>query len=233
MQCRPFCFLLYCWGPNSFLSLCYALWPLSNLGFSLTHTPSGPSWCSWFHLFLSRSGCIYFLKWSSIDSLSWTGLTSQPVWAGVQIHKLTDSNSTNGSYVLKDTHRTISKRDKYQIWTNQNSDCIQFFLKLLNKVDMSLAAGSIVFLCQEWTTCRAIFFSPRSHSHQLLLHSSHTHATITSYDLCFLHLIYHCSSLPVLPRAPLGSIQDVVNQRWEKHTVRSHQPTCIQQQGQE
>lgn len=46
---------------------------------SHTHTPSGPSWCSWFHLFLSRSGCIYFLKWSSIDSLSWTGLTSQPV----------------------------------------------------------------------------------------------------------------------------------------------------------
>lgn len=26
-------------GPNSFLSLCYALWPLSNLGFSLSHTP--------------------------------------------------------------------------------------------------------------------------------------------------------------------------------------------------
>lgn len=25
-------------GPNSFLSLCYALWPLSNLGFSLSHT---------------------------------------------------------------------------------------------------------------------------------------------------------------------------------------------------
>lgn len=39
MQCRPFCFLLYFRGPNSFLSLCYALWPLSNLGFSLTHTP--------------------------------------------------------------------------------------------------------------------------------------------------------------------------------------------------
>lgn len=38
MQCGPFCVLLHCRGPNSFLSLCYALWPLSNLGFSLAHT---------------------------------------------------------------------------------------------------------------------------------------------------------------------------------------------------
>lgn len=30
--------LFYCQGPNSLLSLCYALWPLSNLGFSLSHT---------------------------------------------------------------------------------------------------------------------------------------------------------------------------------------------------
>lgn len=26
-------------GPNSFMSLCYALWPLSNPGFFLSHTP--------------------------------------------------------------------------------------------------------------------------------------------------------------------------------------------------
>lgn len=53
------CFLL-CQGPNSFLSLCYALWPLSNLGFSLSHTAhqghyrahdSSFSVSLWMHLF--------------------------------------------------------------------------------------------------------------------------------------------------------------------------------------
>lgn len=39
MQCGPFCVLLYCRVPNSYLSLCYALWPLSNPGFSLSLSP--------------------------------------------------------------------------------------------------------------------------------------------------------------------------------------------------
>lgn len=90
-QCGPLLCLVYCQGPNSFLSLCYALWsPLKPALFSFspsfthsqTHARAPPIMsimALMIPFFLSQSGCIYFLKWSSIDSLSWRGLTSQPV----------------------------------------------------------------------------------------------------------------------------------------------------------
>lgn len=90
-------------------------------------------------IFLCRSGCIYFLKRSSIDSLSWRGLTSQPVQTQVQFHTLTDLNSANGSYVFKD----LIKGPDIKCEQIKTSTAFVFFLflGLLREVDTILAAA--------------------------------------------------------------------------------------------
>lgn len=146
--------------------------PLKPGLFSLSHTPSRPSWWSWFHLFLSHSGCIYFLKWSSIDSLSWTGLTSQPVWAQVQIHTLKDSNSYK--WVMCVNRCTLGELQKGQI-SNQNSNCIRFSSSYWTRLIWLAAACRRAFMSWMSNLPGHIFFSP-AHT---LISSFYTHPTPT------------------------------------------------------
>lgn len=88
--------------------------------------------------------------------------------AQVQIHTLTDLSFTNGSCVIRDRHSTISKRAKYQIWTDQNRGCIHFSLNLLNKVDV-------------WLLCDHAFISWTHYLLSLVCFSSrHTHSSAHS-----------------------------------------------------
>lgn len=137
---------------------------------------------------------------------------------------------------------TPDNLQKVQI-SNQNSDCIHFslchwtrlmWLRLL--LLLLLLRNARSFLCHEWTNLRGhIFFSPPLTHSSALLHSSHTHATITSYDLCFLRLIYHCIAPNCL--SSLGELHWAPSRTWwasdeRKNTLRSHQPYSKQQQGQ-
>lgn len=136
---------------------------------------------------------------------------------------------------------TPDNLQKVQI-SNQNSDCIHFSLchwtrlMWLRLLLLLLLRNARSFLCHEWTNLRGhIFFSPPLTHSSALLHSSHTHATITSYDLCFLRLIYHCIAPNCL--SSLGELHWAPSRTWRasderKNTLRSHQPYSKQQQGQ-